>query len=50
MTWCELVERFSGGMMNAPHASEGEEDMTLADLKRRPCGKASAARSSLHDD
>eukprot|EP01043_Picozoa_sp_COSAG02_P048053 COSAG02_NODE_4676_length_5104_cov_43.285514_3_plen_339_part_00 len=29
---------------------EGEDDMTLAELKHRPCGKASMARSSLHDD
>lgn len=29
---------------------EGEEDMTARELRRRPCGKAPGARSSLHDD
>jgi serine/threonine protein phosphatase PrpC len=29
---------------------EGEAEMTYRELRRRPCGKAPGARSSLHDD
>ena len=29
---------------------EGEENLTLAEFKRRPCGKATDARTYLHDD